>query len=251
MRELHGDAIVIVKAAPQFGERYGETVCCAGIDTNGNWVRLYPVSFRILENGKKFSRWDRLTYKYNLSKDDKRIESRRILQDSIQVSSPVGEKDKVRLLNRISVDALGPVQESGKSLALLRVEVLDFFYQKKSDDDIQSEMNTINKCHSQAELFSVKTIIPLTPCPYIFKYRYRCGDGEREGTCQDWEIEATYFKWKNEYGEKEALDRMVNRFGVEYPKKGMALAMGTHSRFPTWLINGVIRVDWSNQFNLL
>jgi hypothetical protein len=44
------EAVVIVKAAPQVGRRHGETVCCAGIDVYGNWLRLYPVSFRTQRN---------------------------------------------------------------------------------------------------------------------------------------------------------------------------------------------------------
>ena len=58
---------------------------------------------------------------------------------------------------------------------------------------------------------------PYKPCPYRFKYRYRIVDGEREGTCQDWEIEATFFHWAREYGEAKALAEMVRVFGEEYP----------------------------------
>ena len=36
------EVIVIIKAAPQVGEKHGETVCCAGIDLEGKWLRLYP-----------------------------------------------------------------------------------------------------------------------------------------------------------------------------------------------------------------
>lgn len=66
----------------------------------------------------------------------------------------------------------------------------------------------------------------------------------REGTCQDWEIEATFFKWAKLYGEDRALAEIRRVFGEEYPSKGMLLAMGTHSLYPdTWLINGVVRLD--------
>ena len=66
----------------------------------------------------------------------------------------------------------------------------------------------------------------------------------REGTCQDWEMEATYFRWSKDYGESAALEKMQKTFGEDYPKKGMLLAMGTHSLYPdTWLINGIIRLD--------
>ena len=41
-------------------------------------------------------------------------------------------------------------------------------------------------------------------------------------------------------------------FGVLYPKKGMALAMGTHRyRKEQWLINGVVRFSESAQLDLL
>jgi len=64
--------------------------------------------------------------------------------------------------------------------------------------------------------------------------------------------DATFYNWKHHYGEQKALEYMQNVFGVEYPKKGMVLAMGTHSLYPdTWLINGIIRLDEIKQMSLL
>ncbi|CDX14459.1 hypothetical protein MPL3356_160001 [Mesorhizobium plurifarium] len=91
--------------------------------------------------------------------------------------------------------------------------------------------------------FLGKSLVPYEPAPFYFKYRYETDDGVREGTCQDWEIEATFLKWQRRYGEKETLQKMSDRFGAEYPKKGFVLAMGTHKAYPQWLINGVIRLD--------
>jgi hypothetical protein len=51
-------------------------------------------------------------------------------------------------------------------------------------------------------------------------------------------------------GEDE--EEMMRVFGQEFPKKGMLLAMGTHSLRPDqWLINGVIRLDDVEQLTLL
>jgi hypothetical protein len=53
------------------------------------------------------------------------------------------------------------------------------------------------------------------------------------------------------YGEKDALEKIVARFGEDLPKKGMLLAMGTHSLYPdTWLINAIIRLDEITQPSL-
>src|SRR5436190_7164699 len=79
------EAIVMVKAAPQVGRRHGETVCCAGIDVYGQWLRLYPVSFRALDDGQKFGRWDRIRFRCRRPTDDQRPESRRVEQQSIEI----------------------------------------------------------------------------------------------------------------------------------------------------------------------
>lgn len=63
---------------------------------------------------------------------------------------------------------------------------------------------------AQKGLFeAIGRAIPRHPCPYSFVYRYRDDDGPHDGTCQDWETEATFFQRLKEMGsEQEALDRM-------------------------------------------
>jgi hypothetical protein len=52
--------------------------------------------------------------------------------------------------------------------------------------------------------------------------------------------------------EAQALEWMVEKFGVEFPRDGMALAMGTHRyRADQWLINGVLRVNKTSQMAFL
>ena len=238
------EAIVIIKAAPQVGQRHGETVCCAGIDLGGNWLRLYPISFRTLDQGQKFGRWDRVKFKWRRPSDDRRIESRRIDQDSLEVVGTLKKGERERFLASSIVTSLNKERKEGRSLALLRAEILDFIVEEKGAEEIRKEAAKFDALRAQADLFNSKPLIPYRPCPYRFRYRYRTDDGEREGTCQDWEIEATYYNWEREYGRDRALSEMTSRFGEEYPAKGMLLAMGTHSQYPeTWLINGVIRFD--------
>ena len=45
---------------------------------------------------------------------------------------------------------------------------------------------------------------------------------------------------------------MEETFGEDYPRKGMAFEMGTHSRRPDqWLLVGVLRLDRPEQLSLL
>ena len=126
-----------------------------------------------------------------------------------------------------------------------------FVIERKDHEEIEEERRRNRSFAAQPDLFNTMKLIPLEPCPYRFKYRYTTDDGDREGTCQDWETDATFFHWSKQYGEANALERMQRVFGEEYPEKGMTFAMGTHSQYPdTWLINGVIRLDETIQPSL-
>lgn len=237
------EAVVLIKAAPQVGQRHGETVCCAGLDIYGNWLRLYPVSFRQLDEGQKFGRWDRIKLKWRLPHDDRRPESRRVDQQSIEIVGKLKEAERPALLGRAIVTSVERERAQGKSLALLKPEFREFVAERKTDDEYRSDQRRFEAIRAQDDLFA-KEVTPYEPCPYRFKYRYRSDDGDRFGTCQDWEIEATYYHWSRRYGEARALEEMQRRFGEELPRKGLLLAMGTHSQYPdVWLINGLIRLD--------
>ncbi|TIV81561.1 MAG: hypothetical protein E5V93_07860 [Mesorhizobium sp.] len=232
-------AVILVKAAPRVGETHGELVCCAGINLSGSWIRLYPVAFRTLEDAQKFGRWDTIEYGWSLPKGDQRSESRRLEHKSLVITGSLSEKARPQFLARHVVSSLAAELEQGRSLALVRPRSAEFLIERKDRDTFESEKARFLMWHEQEanSLFGFlgKSLVPYEPAPFYFKYRYETDDGVREGTCQDWEIEATFLKWQRRYGEKETLQKMSDRFGAEYPKKGFVLAMGTHKAYPQWL----------------
>jgi hypothetical protein len=136
-------------------------------------------------------------------------------------------------------------------LALIRPEILGFWHEQKSTADIEEQERVQTQLRNQLDMFAPKDVIPQRVCPFEFKYRYRDEDGIHVGTCQDWETETTFFRRRSETNEATALQWMQEKFGVEFPAKGMALAMGTHRRWQDqWLINGVIRLDEDKQGDL-
>jgi hypothetical protein len=255
LEHVNDEAFIIVKAAPRASNTYGETVCIAAIDQNGHWVRLYPVSFRQLEDAQKFGRWDRIRYRWRnpTSSADKRPESRRVDQNSIEIVGSLRERDRHSFLNRASVNSLRAEFEAGRSLALLQCEIIDFLAERRTKDDMAKQTSVYENLRNQQDLFAIHDLVPREACPYAFKYRYRDADGEHEGTCQDWETEATFLRRRSEmFSETAALEWMQQKFGVELPRDGMALAMGTHRwRAAQWLINGVLRVRPTAQMSLL
>lgn len=245
------EAVIIIKAAPQVGKRHGETVCCAAIDLYGNWLRLYPISFRTLQHGQKFGRWDRVRFKWHMPADDQRIESRRVEQQSIEVVGALKPAEREKFLARTIVTGLDKERIAGRSLAMLKPKIIKFWIDPKPENALSAERSQFVAAKAQADMF-VKPVLPYEPCPFLFRYGYTTDDGYREGTCQDWEIEATYFKWSRLYGEEAALKEIRKVFGEDMPSKGVLFAMGTHSRWPdTWLINGIVRLDDIRQLSLV
>jgi hypothetical protein len=119
--------------------------------------------------------------------------------------------------------------------------------EKKPQAEFEAEKTEFDRYACQGDLF-LGSRKAYTPSPYRFIYEYEIKDGKRHSTCQDWETEATFFHWRNQYGEAEALKRMHMRWSDELPAKGLLFAMGTHSLYPsTWLLNGLIQVNKTGQ----
>lgn len=212
---------------------------------------MYPVSFRLMEDAKRFSRWDKVKYKWRRPTDDDRQESRHVDSQSLEISGKMKKSERANFLDRHIVTSLNREFSEGRSLALLRPEIKDFEIIRKDPADFEAEQRKIDNYHAQTDMFAPPPGVPREACPYEFKYRYKTDDGDRRGTCQDWETEATFFKWRFEYGEEGALNEMREVFGQTLPARGLYFAMGTHSLHrETWLINGLVQLRASDQPSL-
>lgn len=239
------EATILVKALPQVGERHGETVCVAAIDAYRNWLRLYPVAFRQLADVQKFGRWQRIKFRWRLPKanSDNRQESRNIVQESIVTTGELKPRDRAAFLEPLIVRSTKREFGQGRTLALIKPDAPEFFYRPRSSDAMEERRHKYAKLLASPDMFGARNIIPLEPAPYDFAYRYRDDDGHHECRCHDWEIEQTFLNWRRRYGEQETLRKMMETFHDRYPREGMLLAMGTHSRYPDkWMIVGVLKV---------
>ncbi len=246
----HEKVLVLVKALPHAGKRHGETVCCAGITASGEWRRQYPIHFRKLQNS--FFRWNWIEYDWVKPKaDERRKESRRVQEDTIRVAGKMPERERALFLNKILMPSSKAAASRGDTLALIRPRQSEFYWEEKSDTELASERAAYQAAAKQFSLFD-QQLAALTPCSYAFKFKYSTEDGTKHtATCDDWETTAMFYRFRKQYGPERALIEMDRCFNQTYPTKGMAFAMGTHSRFPdVWLLVGVIRLDRVAQLSL-
>ncbi len=47
--------LVTVKTYPTPAAKYTETVCTAGITEDGEWIRIYPIRYRMLDHDKQLA----------------------------------------------------------------------------------------------------------------------------------------------------------------------------------------------------
>ena len=127
----HEKVLVLVKALPHAGKKHGETVCCAGVTEDGEWRRQYPVHFRRLKD--QFGRWDWIEYDWiKPGGEDRRLESRRVQEDTIKRHGDIPERERAQFLNRIIVPSTEVAASLGHSLALIRPTKSRFHWKKKT-----------------------------------------------------------------------------------------------------------------------
>src|SRR5690606_28869260 len=131
-------------------------------------------------------------------------ESRRVDPQSIEIMRPLKQADRNPLVARCVVTSLKREREGNRSLALLRPEILDFWYEKHTAGELAERDSVLSQLQAQGDMFSpAASLLPTRTCPYSFHYRYRDDDGEHVGTCQDWETEQTYFVRLRDQGSEQ------------------------------------------------
>ncbi|UCG47848.1 MAG: hypothetical protein JSU94_20515 [Phycisphaerales bacterium] len=204
--------LITVKAYPSPSKKYGETVCCAGIDIDtGQWIRLYPIPFRDLESPRKFDKYTVISVKCYKAKDDHRIESYKVDRDSIERLKRLGTKDNWAARGRIILPTVsrsfcGILKEGGegKSLGVFKPSEIEFSWQKA---DLESEAKR-EGIYAQGMLFD-RSKKAIEQIPFDFYYHFKCAG---EPSCSghklcivDWEIKQSYRKWRSRYASRAEL----------------------------------------------
>lgn len=245
LRSSSDQALILVKALPHRSSNYFETVCCAGVGLDQKWRRQYPVPFRILNDSQKFKRWSWIKYDFTAPKDDRRLESQKVVPESIQVDGELKKAERAKFLAPLIRESTKDAEGRDETLTLIRPSSIDFSWDRKSASEIADEKRKHAALANQWSLFD-KSAKPLTPCPYKFSFHWRSQSGTTHNhTCDDWETSTAFAtRLRSHRDELAALTSLKATYENEYLPRGMAFALGTHSRWEkTWLLVGVLRLD--------
>jgi hypothetical protein len=220
--------LITVKASPEPSEKYGDTVCVAGVrlDTaQPEFIRLYPVPFRWMATDQQFKKYDVIDVDLIPPINDVRPESNRLNIDTVRrEGKPI--KD-IRARGAILEPLIGPtmcelragvVQNmNATSLGLVRVRTLKGVIVEPGQPWTPSQQAKIDRALQQESLLGDATPPELKPPRFIAKYHYICETADCPGHKQrilDWELTAFQLRLRN-MSDDAAAESIRRRFHDE------------------------------------
>jgi hypothetical protein len=234
-------ALIIGRAYPEPSKKHIETVCTGAITEGGRLLRLYPISWRYLEDHQQYRLWSWAKFDIRKSDDDKRKESYRVREETISVISTVeSQAERFSLLSRAIVQDRETLErqyrEDWTSIGLVEIEMIDFRTSKPRTDWEQAKPYI-----KQSNLYV--DVKPLEQSPIDLKLKFRCKNNPACKThfCRliGWEYMEAFRNFRAKYHSdsegvakiKEAVERKFS----DARNSAFAL-LGTHSRYPIWMI---------------
>ena len=251
--------LILAKTYPSPSAQYVETSCVAGVNQDGLMRRLYPVPFRMIEEGQQFKKWQWIDVRVEKASRDHRHESHKLYVDTITCGAVVDTKkewsarwgwlDKIPTFE--SFDAIEAERLSdGLSIALLRPKkLLGLEIAKARNQDwTDEEKEKLMREQMQGDLFSEaeakRQVKELRKVPFDFYYRYVCdtpeGEKEHKHKIVDWEAGALFWNCRRDHGggwEAPFRAKLESQLGG----KDLMFLMGNQHRFQDqWLIISLV-----------
>lgn len=214
--------------------------------------------FRILNDDQKFRRWSWISYQFTKSEGDPRLESQKVVPESLQVGGELRKGERAEFLAPLVRGSFGEANDRRESLTLVRPKRIEIIATQKSQAELELEAQKHRELANQLSFFD-QTAEPLRPCRMHFRARWLDQDGkERNHECDDWETSAAFNRFEAGYGSNQAVQFIKQKFEEQYFNAGLVAAFSTHSRRNVefgmanqWLLVGLIRLDETSQSSFL
>jgi len=251
--------LILAKTYPSPSAQYVETSCIAGISQDGVMRRLYPVPFRMIEEGQQFKKWQWIDVRVEKANKDHRPESHKLYVDTIACGDVIDTKkewsarwewlDKIPAFDSVDAIDAGRLND-GLSIALLRpkrllgLDITKARHQEWTDEEKEKLMRE----QMQGDLFSEaeakRQVKELRKVPFDFHYRYVCdtpeGEKEHKHKIVDWEAGALFWNCRRDHGvdwEAPFRAKLEGQLGG----KDLMFLMGNQHRFQDqWLIISLV-----------
>jgi hypothetical protein len=241
--------LLTVKTYPFPSSDHGEVVCTAGLLNGENWVRMYPISYKMYDE-KSYPKYGWVELDLVKHPSDSRLESympRHGLDEPMRFLGKIGTDDKWAARKEIIQKELFTSLKQLISLSrtenrslgtLVPKEIIGFSIEKSErewDSRLIDKLKQMNffEFDSDGQAKQRRLIKKL---PYDFKYRFLSegDDKPRELTIRDWEIGSLFWKClkQSEGDENEAKKLVRQKYFDEFvAQRDILLFLGTTYEF--------------------
>ena len=251
-------ALIVARTYPTPQESGVESSCTAAITDTGDWLRLFPVPWRLLPEDQRFRKYQWVEVRVMKASEDPRRESYKLRADGIRIlSSPLSsargwlaKKDVVFPMRSPSLCHLEQQRNAHQHPTL-------GFFRPKSIRRLLISPGDHNWTDAQQAMLRQEHLFVETPkqqlekIPFIFRYEFRCVNDECHGhtlMCTDWEMSQSYRKWIVKYGDgwKEKFRQTYEAEMIQ--QNDTQFFVGTVRSHPNrWIIIGLFYPERSPQ----
>jgi hypothetical protein len=242
-------ALIVVRTYPTPAKTGVEVSCTAAITDDGQWLRIFPVPYRRLEQAQKFKKYEWIEA-FMTKASDPRPESYKIDYNSIKIlPDPVSTKgnwgSRKKVIFPLKSHCLCCIKKhqedhGSPTLGIFKPKSIKRLVIKPAAPTwTQGQLQLLRQGH----LFEPGPTTELEKVPFDFQYEFECDEATCKGhtiICTDWEIGQSWRKWSKEYG-----DQWESKFRERYEKEMIEkydthFYVGTIHQHPkTWIIVGL------------
>jgi len=243
-------ALIVVRTYPVPDESGIESSCTAAITDKGEWLRVFPVPWRLLPDNQRFRKYQWVDLTVVKATSDPRPESHHLTQGGISIASAElstanawqARKDIVLPLRAHCLCCLIKQRDANQfpTLGIVRPDSISRLRIVPDPAPwTEAQLSMLRQQHFFAEAPQQE----LEKIPFKFYYEFRCPETACNGhtvMCTDWEMGQSCRSWKAEYGD-QWQDKFRRRYEFEMINKyDTHFYVGTVASHPNrWILIGL------------
>jgi hypothetical protein len=213
-------------SSPEKSKKYGDLICTAGINLETmEWRRLWGISTRIRQSHQQLqpiNRWNILNLN-DYPTEDKRFETRKLVEDSIEFVGQYPKKKRYQLISRLCDNSLQSIIDENRSLGIIKPDFSDIkkkfgFFPSKEGVSARYSFFCENRCKV-------------------------CENHPHKMENRDWGCQILIDKLVNDENRDQKIQNVLLDERIQ--KNDLFFGVGTHARWhKTWMVIGFL---WGNK----
>lgn len=241
------ELLVNCKTYPAVSKKYVETVCTGGVQASGEFVRLYPVPFRLLDSEERYERWEIIRVRVYRDTKDTRPESWHLMPGTPieRVKTLKTAKKRWEWMRETIHSSSQEMESKGVTNGCVQIEPIELYWKADPKEWTAVQRQVIEQRDLYASEEQMSVIAERVPYEFRLKYREIGNPTEFDNKVLSWSYYQGFLRERNRVGsDKEAMETIANKIrkSIFDPDRCVFAILGTHSRFGHWMISGLYYV---------